>query len=134
MNKNNNSMRSPLSKARGLGSAKSGSHHWLMQRLSALFLIPMVIWFVVTIIRIVNLTMFDALKIITEPFNGILIMLFISTMLYHGMIGMKVIIEDYVHCECIKNITIITIYAVTLFTIVASIFSLLTFYISVIGA
>jgi succinate dehydrogenase / fumarate reductase, membrane anchor subunit len=134
MTKNNNQMRSPLSKARNLGSAKSGNHHWLMQRISAVFLIPLAIWFAITIINIVKMPFIDSLRIITNPFNGVMIILFIGMMLYHGMLGMKIIIEDYVHCETMKNIIIIAIYAFTIFTAVAAIFAIFTFYISVMSS
>lgn len=118
-------LRSNLSKARGLGSAKEGAHHWWMQRVTAVALIPMVIWFVSAVIKATSINGLPGVAyLLSSPFNAIVMILFLGTAIYHGTLGVKVIIEDYVHCPCaskaldmiIKFIAVAAIVAVT-FTI-----------------
>ncbi len=116
-------LRSNLSKARGLGSAKEGAHHWWMQRVTAIALIPLVIWFVISVIKATsNHGVSGVIYLLSSPVNAIAMILFLGTSIYHGTLGIKVIIEDYVHCPCgskfldiaTKFIAAISIVAVTL--------------------
>lgn len=95
-------MRSRLSRVRGLGSAKDGTHHWWMQRLSAIALIPLSIWFAGSVLVLTGMHPISILQWMQQPFNAIFITLFAITGLYHGTIGMQVVIEDYVHNEASK--------------------------------
>lgn len=88
-------LRSPLSKAKGLGSAKSGLHHWWLQKITAISLIPLVTWFVYSVV----LTAKDGgniLPLISSPVNAIALILLIGIALFHGTLGVQVIIEDYI--------------------------------------
>jgi succinate dehydrogenase / fumarate reductase membrane anchor subunit len=127
----NNNLRTPLGKVKGLGSAKDGTHHWWMQRVTALGLIPLVMWFVVTILKI---TLGDAatlVEIIRSPINLVMLILFVITSIYHGMLGMQVIVEDYVHCESYKFAIIILLKFVSIFSGLIGLTSIITFYISI---
>ena len=96
------SIRTPLGRARGLGSAKTGTDHWWMQRVTALALIPLVIWFVVSMIIVTGADHETALAFIGSPINAVLLTLLIIATFYHGQLGLQVVIEDYVHGEFTK--------------------------------
>ncbi len=117
-------LRSPLGKAKGLGSAKNGVHHWLVQRLTAVALIPLVIWFVVTVIK-ASTSANHLIDYLHSPVNSTAMILFICLALYHGCLGMKVVIEDYVHCECGKTILITLINFFSIFTAVLTVVAVL---------
>src|SRR4051812_44261898 len=111
-------LRSPLGKVKGLGSAKSGTNHWIMQRLTAIALIPLVVWFVVLVIK-ASVNAEQLLDYMHSPLNAVAMILFIGVSLYHGASGMRVIIEDYVHCPCGKIFLITFVNFVAVVTSVA---------------
>lgn len=90
-------MRNPLATARGLGSAKEGVHHWYAQRASALLLIVLVGWLIYAMVSLANANHAVASAFIGQPLNAAFLILLIVTMLYHAMLGLQVVIEDYVH-------------------------------------
>ncbi|MBT8047913.1 MAG: succinate dehydrogenase, hydrophobic membrane anchor protein [Xanthomonadales bacterium] len=90
-------MRNPLATARGLGSAKEGVHHWYAQRASALMLIVLVGWLVFAMIRLSDADHAAASAFIAQPVNAAFLILLLVTLLYHAMLGLQVVIEDYVH-------------------------------------
>jgi succinate dehydrogenase / fumarate reductase membrane anchor subunit len=98
-------LRSPLKKVKGLGSAHNGTHHWWVQRVSAVALVPLVIWFVVLVIRAASGAE-SLVSYLNNPFFAVTMILFIGVSLYHGYLGMQVVIEDYVHCNASKTILI----------------------------
>jgi len=91
------SMRNPLQRARGLGSAKEGVHHWYAQRASALLLIVLVGWLIYAIMLLADADHSAASSFIAQPTNAAFFILLIVTLLYHAMLGLQVVIEDYVH-------------------------------------
>jgi succinate dehydrogenase / fumarate reductase membrane anchor subunit len=99
------SLRTPLGKARGLGAAKEGaSSHWMAERLPAIALVPLMLWFVfVAIIGNLDASHSDMVKFMASPWNATLMLLTVYCAFYHGMLGLIVIIEDYVHKECVKH-------------------------------
>ena len=103
----NSDLRSPLNRARGLGSAKSGVHHFWMQRLTAVALIPLVIWFAVSLVMLSGADYGMARSWLGSPFVMVLLILTICVGLYHGQLGMQVVIEDYVHHEGVKLVLIV---------------------------
>ena len=90
-------MRNPLATGRGLGSAKEGVHPWYAQRASALLLIVLVGWLIYAMISLANADHAAASAFIGQPLNAAFLILLIVTMLYHAMLGLQVVIEDYVH-------------------------------------
>jgi len=90
-------MINPLAKARGHGSAKSGTAHWFHQRVSALALIPLTAWLLYGVICLAGAGYQQAVEFVTSPFNTGALLFLIITVLYHGMLGLQVVIEDYVH-------------------------------------
>ena len=89
-------LQSPLGKARGLGAAKSGTNHWWMQRLTAIGLIPLSIWFIIEILLAVGNDYNGAKEFIRNPFTAILLILFIVLTFHHAQLGLQVVVEDYV--------------------------------------
>ena len=96
------SLRTPLSRVRGLGSARSGTGHFWKQRLTALANVPLAICFIVIIARLAGADHPSAVAILSGPLTGILLLLFLLSGLVHMRIGMQVIVEDYVHEEGAK--------------------------------
>lgn len=97
-------MRHPLANARGLGSAKSGTSHWWGQRVTALLLIPLVIWMLYVLITYANQP-YQVLQVFfSHSYNSILAILLILAMLRHAQLGMQVVIEDYVHSQPLEII------------------------------
>jgi succinate dehydrogenase / fumarate reductase membrane anchor subunit len=91
------SMTNPLAKARGLGSAKEGVHHWYAQRASALLLLVLIGWLFYAMVKLAGADYAAARDFIAWPVNAALLIMLIVTMLYHAMLGLQVVIEDYVH-------------------------------------
>lgn len=103
------SLRSPLSKAVGLGSAKHGFSHWWWQRLTAIALIPMVLWFLYSITCLVGADYAEVVVWLSSPINATIMLLFMLTALYHGQTGLQVVIEDYVHTKWLNLSLLIAI-------------------------
>lgn len=97
-------MQTPLGKVRGLGSAKNGTHHWWMQKVTAVALIPLTIWFVASLVQLTSSDYEAAFMWVAYPLNAILMILFISTGVYHLKLGIQVVVEDYIHVEMTKVI------------------------------
>lgn len=94
-----------LGRVLGLGSAREGTGHWWSQRVSAIALAPLGVWFVFSAAALVGRTGADYLSVIdwiAVPVNAVLLMLLIATVLYHSHLGVQVVIEDYVHESGVK--------------------------------
>lgn len=102
-------MRTPLKRVRALGSAQSGVGHWWWERLTAVALIPLCLWFVWLVLRLPHLDFASAHQTVTTPFNTLLLILFTAIGFWHGQLGLQVIIEDYVHTRWIELILLIAI-------------------------
>ncbi len=119
------SIRTPLGRARGLGSAKTGTDHWWMQRMTALALIPLVIWFVVSMIIVTGADHETALAFIGSPINAVLLTLLIIATFYHGQLGLQVVIEDYIHSKWLEVALILLVKGAAIFLGVASVYAVI---------
>jgi succinate dehydrogenase membrane anchor subunit len=100
-------LRTPLSRIQGLGSAKTGTTHFLHQRMTAMVLVPLASWFTIAALAQVGASQGSVAGFFGNPVNAVLMFLFLSTALYHMTIGIQVIIEDYVHGEGMKLLLVI---------------------------
>ena len=94
---NRERMRSPLGHALGLGSAKDGVEHWWLQRVSAIALVPLTVWFVASIMAQARNDYDMFIAWLRTPLATTLMTLLLGTLFYHTALGLQVVIEDYVH-------------------------------------
>ena len=103
------SLRSPLGRVRGLGSAKEGVNHFWAQRMTALALIPLTVWFVISLFSVLGDDHGAVQAWVSSPVvAGLLILLIVATF-YHAFLGLQVVIEDYIHGEGLKLLTLVTV-------------------------
>jgi len=93
------SMRSDLGRVRGMGSAKEGVHHWWMQRLTAIALIPLIMWFVASVAGLAGAGHAETVAWLSQPLVAIAVILLVVATLYHAALGIQVVVEDYIHHE-----------------------------------
>ena len=90
-------LRTPLKNARGLGSAKSGTHHFLLQRITAVALAVLAIYVIGLLVSLVGADYATARATVAHPCHAVLLSAFVVAMFWHGQLGLQVVIEDYVH-------------------------------------
>ena len=118
-------MRSPLGRAIGLGSAKEGVDHWWAQRLSAVALIVLGLWFVASIIAMAGADRAAVVAWLHNPLAAILTLLLIGAVFYHAALGVQVVIEDYIHNELVKIPSLVAMRLLCLALAVAGFFAVL---------
>jgi succinate dehydrogenase / fumarate reductase membrane anchor subunit len=119
------SMRTPLGRVRGLGSAKSGTEHWWLQRVTAISNIPLVIFLVIFVIRHLGASRAEIVASIANPFVAILLALTFVSVLWHMRLGLQVVIEDYVHGHVAKFAALLANSFVTVLLGVAALYAIL---------
>jgi succinate dehydrogenase / fumarate reductase membrane anchor subunit len=95
-------MRSPLGRARGLGSAKSGATHWWVQRVTSLALVPLTLWFLCAMVRMIGATRHDVVSWMAGPLPIVLMIALVIATFHHLQLGMQVVIEDYVDNDVLR--------------------------------
>lgn len=119
------SIRTPLATARGLGSAKSGTHHFWLQRVSAVALVPLSLWFVGSIVAHVGADYDSVIGWLSSPVVAVLMIVYLATIYYHSQLGLQVIAEDYIHVAWAKMATIVVLQFINVLLAVAAIISVL---------
>jgi succinate dehydrogenase / fumarate reductase, membrane anchor subunit len=119
-------MRSPLGRALGLGSAKEGVEHWWLQRITAAALVPLSVWFVIAIIRLVGADIETVREWVAAPLPAILLILLLIATFWHASLGLQVVVEDYVHAPLTKLGLVIVVRLGCFAFAVAGIFAVLS--------
>ena len=117
--------RTPLARARGLGSARYGVHHWWAQRLTAIALIPLVVWFAISRVMMSGADYGAVRAWIGSPVVMVLLILTIAVGLHHGQLGLQVVIEDYVHPDGWKLALIVAVRFIAVFFGLAAVVAIL---------
>ena len=99
-------LQTPLKRARGLGSAKDGTHHFIVQRITALALVPLSLWIVWLALALMHADYAQARAIVHQPFAAVWLAAFVIAAFWHAQLGMQVVIEDYIHDEKLKLVSI----------------------------
>lgn len=119
----NNRYRTPIKNARGLGSAKHGTHHFFAIRLTSLALAPLSLWFLYFVITLLQADYLTATDAVAQPWNAILLIAFLVSTFWHTQLGMQVVIEDYVHNAALALCSQIAVYFICIFGALASVFA-----------
>ena len=121
----NSDLRTPLARARGLGSARYGVHHWWAQRLTAIALIPLVVWFAISLVMMSGADYGAVRAWISSPVVMVLLILTVTVGLHHGQLGLQVVIEDYVHGDGFKLALIVAVRFIAIFFGLAAVVAIL---------
>jgi len=93
------SLRSGLGRVRGLGAAKEGVTHWWAQRVTAMALVPLTLWFVASVVVLAGADHATVSAWIARPLNTVLLLCLVGATFWHASLGLQVVIEDYIHSE-----------------------------------
>jgi succinate dehydrogenase / fumarate reductase membrane anchor subunit len=119
------SLVTPLNRVLGLGSAKEGVEHWWGQRLSAVALVALGLWFVLSLIRLDDMSYATVVSWLQAPVASILMILTLLTALYHSKLGVQMVVEDYVHQPALKVSTLVLSVFIHIGAAVAGVFAVL---------
>lgn len=115
-------LQSPLGRVRGLGSAKQGSHHWWLQRVNSVAMVPLVLWFIFSVATMGGKSHAEVVAWIGHPLNATLLLLSIGLSFQHAASGMQVVIEDYTRSEMVRMASILAVKAAcALFGVLAAV-------------
>jgi succinate dehydrogenase / fumarate reductase membrane anchor subunit len=103
------SLQSPLGRVLGLGSAKDGTGHWWAQRVSAVALIPLTLWFMFSLLSLPALDYATVRAWLSFPMSGFLALLSVAVLTYHSYLGTTEVIEDYVHSAGMKVLSLLSL-------------------------
>ena len=102
-------LRSPLGRALGLGSAKEGVEHWWVQRVTAVALVPLTLWFVAALVAHLGADHAAAVAWLRSPLTAVAMILLVLATFVHMALGLQVVIEDYVHHEATKIASLVLV-------------------------
>ncbi|MDH3613881.1 MAG: succinate dehydrogenase, hydrophobic membrane anchor protein [Gammaproteobacteria bacterium] len=119
------SLRAPLGRVLGLGTAKDGTDHWWGQRISAVALVLLGLWFAVSLVVLPSLEHHIAVEFIGTPLNSVLLSLLCVTTAYHSYLGVQVVVEDYVHAAGLRITSLILSRFAHVFVAVVSVYAIL---------
>jgi len=119
------SLRSGLGRARGLGAAKEGVNHWWAQRVTALALVPLTLWFVASVVVLAGADHAAVTAWIARPLNTVLLLCLVGATFWHAGLGLQVVIEDYIHRESMRIAVLLAAKAVLLLGALSGILAVL---------
>ncbi|HEY0207361.1 MAG TPA: succinate dehydrogenase, hydrophobic membrane anchor protein [Acetobacteraceae bacterium] len=100
-------MRSQLGRARGTGTAHSGVHHWYAERITSIALVPLTLWFIFAVLRLVGAPQEAVVDWAGRPVNATLLLALIAITFHHMQLGLQVVYEDYIKPKWLMNIVIL---------------------------
>jgi succinate dehydrogenase / fumarate reductase membrane anchor subunit len=103
------SLRSPLRRVLGFGSAHDGVRHWWLQRLTSIALVPLSVWFVVSLLALPSLGYATLVAWMSQSWTALLLILLVLTAAWHSQLGVRVVVEDYVHGAGTRTLTLVLI-------------------------
>lgn len=118
-----NRYRTPLKNVRGLGASKSGTEHFVHQRLTATALVVLGIWFLVFVLGLVGADYVTATAAVARPWNAILLAGFLLAMFWHAQLGLQVILEDYIHNSLLALALQVTVKFIAVLGAIVSVFA-----------
>ena len=117
-------IKTPMARALGLGSAKSGTEHWWMQRVTAVALVPLTLWFVIALLAMESLDRGTVTAWIAQPITAVLLLLLVAASIYHSFLGTQVVVEDYTG-GATRVVTLVVIRFLHVAVAVAAVFAIL---------
>jgi succinate dehydrogenase / fumarate reductase, membrane anchor subunit len=96
------SLNSPLSRVLGLGSSGAGTEHWLGQRISAVAMVPLTLWFALSLLALPALEFHALTAWVAVPLHAVLLVLLVMSLVYHSGLGTQVVVEDYLHAPGLR--------------------------------
>ena len=103
------SLRSPLGRVLGQGAARSGVRHWWQQRLTSLALVPLTVWFAVSLLSLPSLGHGTLIAWMSQGWTALLLILLVLVATWHSQLGLRVVVEDYVHGSGTRTLTLVMI-------------------------
>ena len=119
------SMRSPLGRVLGTGAAHDGVRHWWMQRLTSIALVPLTVWFVVSLLALPSLGYGTVIAWISQSWTALLLILLVLTAAWHSQLGVRVVVEDYIHSAGARTLTLVLIGFAHVLLAAAGVFAIL---------
>jgi succinate dehydrogenase / fumarate reductase membrane anchor subunit len=114
-------LQTPLKRVAGLGSAKSGTHHFVVQRITAIALVPLVIWIIYLALVLVHADYARARAMLHHPFTAVWLVAFLVAAFWHAQLGLQVVIEDYVHTRWLEILSQLAVKFVCVIAAVAGV-------------
>lgn len=119
------SLRSPIGRVLGSGSAKEGVHHWWVQRVTSVALVPLTIWFVVSFLSLPSLEYATVVAWMSESSTALGLVVLVLVATWHSQLGMRVVVEDYAHASGPKTVTLILLTFAHVLIAAAGVFAVL---------
>ena len=119
------SLRSPLGRVLGTGAAHDGVRHWWMQRLTSIALVPLTMWFVVSLLALPSLGYSTLVAWMSQSSTALLLILLVLTAAWHSQLGVRVVVEDYVHGAGARTLTLVVIAFAHVLLAAAGVFAIL---------
>lgn len=119
------SLRTPLGRVLGLGSAKEGQSHWWGQRVSSVALVPLTLWFAISLSTLPALDYVNVSAWMSGTWTAVLLILFVLVVAHHSHAGLQVVIEDYLHGSLVKYASLLGLLFAHLLLAAASVFAVL---------
>ncbi len=119
------SLRSPLGRVLGTGSAKEGVQHWWAQRLTSIALVPLSIWFAVSLLSLPSFDHAIVAAWMSQSWTAVLLVLFVLVGAWHSQLGVRVVVDDYVHATGLRTLILVVVTFAHALVAAAGVFAIL---------